>query len=103
MLQPVQPVGDALAITTATTVAVTTGPQLVHPCCNPATPARRRRNRGESARGDELPERAPVEPALHPRGRPSTRSATMLRWISDVPPAMVPEKERRYCRAQAPS
>jgi hypothetical protein len=39
----------------------------------------------------------------HPRGRPSTRSATMLRWISDVPPAMVPEKERRYCEAQAPS
>ena len=43
------------------------------------------------------------EPGPHPRGRPSTRSATMLRWISDVPPEMVPENERRYCRAQAPS
>ena len=38
-----------------------------------------------------------------PWARPSTRSATMLRWISDVPPAMVPENERRICTAQAPS
>ena len=29
------------------------------------------------------------------RGRPRTRSATMLRWISEVPPAMVPAKVRR--------
>ena len=29
------------------------------------------------------------------RGRPKTFSATMLRWISDVPPAMVPAKARR--------
>ena len=28
------------------------------------------------------------------RGRPSTRSAMMLRWISEVPPAMVPAKLR---------
>ncbi len=28
------------------------------------------------------------------RGRPSTRWAMMLRWISDVPPAMVPAKGR---------
>ncbi len=41
--------------------------------------------------------------ARHPRGRPRTRSATMLRWISEVPPAMVPENDRRYCTTQAPS
>ena len=41
--------------------------------------------------------------APHPRGRPSTRSATMFRWISDAPPEMVPANERRNCRAQAPS
>ena len=29
-----------------------------------------------------------------PRGRPSTRWAMMLRWISEVPPAIVPEKLR---------
>jgi len=29
-------------------------------------------------------------------GSPSTRCAMMLRWISDVPPAMVPEKLRAY-------
>lgn len=29
------------------------------------------------------------------RGNPSTRCAMMLRWISEVPPAMVPEKLRR--------
>ena len=30
------------------------------------------------------------------RGRPSTCWAMMLRWISEVPPAMVPEKLRAY-------
>jgi hypothetical protein len=29
-----------------------------------------------------------------PVGNPSTRCAMMLRWISDVPPAMVPAKLR---------
>ena len=41
--------------------------------------------------------------AAQPRGRPSTRSATMLRWISDVPPAIVPANERRYWTAHEPS
>ena len=35
------------------------------------------------------------------RGRPSTRSAMMLRWISDVPPAMVPAKLCSQCTSQA--
>jgi hypothetical protein len=38
-MHTVQPVGDALAITTATTVAMTTGAQQVHLCRNPASPA----------------------------------------------------------------
>ena len=28
-------------------------------------------------------------------GRPSTRSPTMLRWISAVPPQMVSEREKK--------
>ena len=35
-------------------------------------------------------DRAPAQP----RGRPRTRWAMMLRWISEVPPAMVPPKLR---------
>jgi hypothetical protein len=38
-MHTVQPVGDALAISTATTVAVTTAAQPVHLCRNPASPA----------------------------------------------------------------
>ncbi|HUP74468.1 MAG TPA: hypothetical protein VM282_15600 [Acidimicrobiales bacterium] len=39
----------------------------------------------------DIPLKGPLGPPLGPahrwsRGRPSTRSATMLRWISDVPP-----------------
>ena len=30
------------------------------------------------------------------RGRPNTCCAMMLRWISDVPPAIVPEKLLAY-------
>src|SRR5439155_26640745 len=37
------------------------------------------------------------------RGRPSTRSAMMLRWISLVPPGIVAPKLRRYWIAHDPS
>lgn len=32
----------------------------------------------------------------YPLGRPRPRMATMLRWISEVPPSMVLATERRY-------
>jgi hypothetical protein len=34
-----------------------------------------------------------LSPIAYRRGRPRTRSAMMLRWISEVPPAMVPAKD----------
>ena len=40
---------------------------------------------------------------LRPAGGPSTRSAMMLRWISLVPPGIVPPNERIHCIAHEPS
>ena len=40
------------------------------------------------------PAESALRRAAQRRGRPSTRWAMMLRWISDVPPAMVPANER---------
>ena len=51
----------------------------------PHAPGSRSRTSSPSARA--LPERQPMASAS--RGRPRTRSATMLRWISLVPPSMV--------------
>ena len=70
------------------------------------TEAARRLGRGLGEHAAEPTRRArdaAGSPAAGQRGSPSRRSATMLRWISDVPPAMVPANERRYCTGQAPS
>ena len=45
--------------------------------------------------------RTRAEPSQR-RGRPSTRWAMMLRWISEVPPAIVPRKNGRSARTSRP-
>lgn len=61
---------------------------------------------GPVERDDRDPVLDLVQNLVHPRapsvgpggylGRPRMRSAMMLRWISEVPPAMVPPKLRAY-------